>query len=51
MDIRHCADDSDQIVVAFGSTLDDGISVLLVLVCDPLNHAAQTIHIPSPTLC
>ena len=44
VNLRHGADDRDQIAVSLGAAFDDGIAVLLVLICNSFNNTAQTLH-------
>ena len=42
--LRHGADDGHQILVTLCAALDDGIPVLLVLICNSLYDAAKALH-------
>ena len=44
MDIRHGADDGNKVRMVLHTDLDHGIAVLFILVCDPFDYAAQSVH-------
>ena len=49
MDLRHVPDDGDKVLVASGAALENGVTVLLILIRDAFHHTAQLFQDRSPS--
>ena len=48
MDLRHVSDDGDKILPAASAALENGITVLLILIGDAFDHTTKLFQDPSP---